>query len=63
MILFVVLVNVVPTLAMPDLDPTAIVFFELVHNHAETPQVWRDYNNLDRVIKRVIKSFVPEVYF
>ena len=60
---FVSPVNAEPTLEMPDLAPTAIVFFELVHNHAEALLVWWEYNDVDRAINWIIKLITPQVYF
>ena len=42
MLMFVVPVNVGPTLMMPDMAPTVIVFLELFRNHADTLRVWRE---------------------
>ena len=39
--------NVVPTLAMSDPAPTAVVLSELVRTHAENLRVCLEYNNVD----------------
>ena len=62
-ILFVVPVNVGPTIIITDPATTAIVTLELVYNHAKKLWVWQEYNNVDRAIKRVLKAIAPGVYF
>ena len=43
--------------------PIAEFVLELFQNHAENLRSWKEYNDVDRAIKRVIKIIVPEVYF
>ena len=60
---FVKLTNVGPTLTIPDPTPTSLVLSEIVRTHADNLRFWIEYNNVDRSIKRVIKTIVPGVYF
>ena len=62
-LLFVEPTNVGLTLSMPDPAPTSVVLSELVRTHAENLRVWQKYKDVDRVIKRVINTIFPEVYF
>ena len=60
---FVEPTNLGPTLLIQDLAPTAVVILELVRDYAENLRLWREYNNVDRAIKMVIKTIVPKLYF
>ena len=60
---FVEPTNVGPTIAMPDPEPRAVVILGFFRTNKEKIRIWREYNDVDRAIKRVIKTIVPEVYF
>ena len=62
-LLLVAPVNMGPILAMSDPAPREIFILELVRNHVEDLRVWQEYNDVDRVIKQVIKTIVTKVYF
>ena len=54
--------NLGPALIMLYPEPTALVLSNLAQTHADNLIVWREYNDMDRAIKRVIKTIVPKVY-
>ena len=62
-LLFVEPTNVGPTITMMEPAPIAEFVLELFQTHAENLRSWKEYNDVDRAIKRVIKIIVPEAYF